>query len=139
MTRFSHLSSLRNSQNAPHAKRLRAEMTNAERKLWYYLRGQRFEGAKFRRQVVMGDYIVDFVCEKARLIIEVDGGQHGDQREYDDARTAWLNARGYSLMRFWNNDVLGNVEGVLQALLVALAARKNRPSPQPLPKGEGAL
>jgi len=95
-------------------------MTDAERTLWYYLRAGRFQGRKFRRQVPLGRYVVDFLCEEARLIVEVDGGQHAEQVERDSARTQWLRAQGYAVIRFWNNDVLENVEGVLATLSPAI-------------------
>lgn len=95
----------------PHAKRLRREMTEAERKLWYALRDRRFAGWKFRRQETIDPYIVDFVCCSARLIIEVDGGQHSPN--VDAERTRDLERQGYRLIRFWNNEVMDNLEGVL--------------------------
>jgi very-short-patch-repair endonuclease len=101
-------------------------MPDAEQRLWYHLRAGRFQGWKFRRQVPLGRYVVDFLCEDARLIVEVDGGQHAEQIEQDSARTQWLSSQGYAVMRFWNNDALANIEGVLATL--------SRPSP----KGEGA-
>ena len=87
-------------------------MTEAEKLLWYYLRAGRF-GRKFRRQVPVGPYVADFLCEDARLILEVDGGQHADRLLHDAERTSWLQGQGYEVMRFWNNEVLGNIEGVL--------------------------
>ena len=91
-------------------------MTDAEWVLWYQLRGNRFGGMKFRRQVPLGPYVVDFLCERARLVIEVDGGQHAERRDRDDVRSEWLNARGYRVLRFWNGDVLENPDGVLEAV-----------------------
>jgi hypothetical protein len=89
-------------------------------------------GAKFRRQVPVGPYIIDFLCIQARLVIELDGGQHGT--EADALRDAWLRAQGYVVLRFWNNDVLGNLDGVLQTIAGALRC----PHPNPLPQaGEG--
>jgi very-short-patch-repair endonuclease len=102
------------------ARRLRKDATDAERKLWSALRDKQLEGFKFRRQVPIGDFVADFVCLSQRLIIEVDGGQHDTEREKDAARTAWLRARGYRVIRFWNNDVLGNLEGVVQMIRTAL-------------------
>ena len=89
--------------------------------MWYYLRARRFEKAKFRRQVPMGAYIVDFVCERARLIVEIDGGQHDEQRGYDAMRTRWLESRGYKVIRYWNNEVMGDIDGVMESLALALA------------------
>jgi very-short-patch-repair endonuclease len=102
----------------PHARRLRRDMTDAERRLWYALRDRRFAGWKFRRQASIGPYVVDFLCHAAKLIVEVDGGQHSE--ETDARRTGFLEAQGYRVVRFWNNDVLQNTDGVLQALEVAL-------------------
>ncbi len=96
-------------------------MTDAERALWYYVRAGRFLGYKFRRQAPMGPYVVDFLCEQARLIVEIDGGQHAERIERDAARTRWLRAQGYEVIRFWNNDVLANVEGVLTTLSLTLS------------------
>ena len=104
--------------------------------MWYYLRARRFEKRKFRRQVPMGPYIVDFLCEAARLIVEVDGGQHDEQWRYDAQRTACLRANGYEVIRFWNNDVMYNLDGVMEKLSDVLAKRTLSPSPSP--KGEGS-
>ncbi len=107
------------------ARAMRREPTEAESRLWRHLRSRQLRGAKFRRQEEMFGFIVDFVCEQAKLIIEVDGGQHTD--EADAARTALLEAAGYTVLRFWNNDVLSNTEGVLteiaRTLRIATAPR----------------
>jgi very-short-patch-repair endonuclease len=109
-------------------------MTDSERLIWTHLRAGRFGDWKFRRQVPLGPYIVDFVCFKARLIVELDGGQHVDRADYDAARTAWLEARGFSVIRFWNSDALAFTDDVLAAIWESLA-----PSPQPLShEGRGA-
>jgi len=100
---------------------LRKNMTDVEWRMWYHLRARRFQGWKFRRQVPVGPYVVDFLCEEARLVVELDGGQHQGQKVRDAERTAWLNARGYRVIRFWNNDVVENVEGVLATLSPALS------------------
>ena len=99
------------------ARQLRARQTEAERLLWLLLRDRRLNGAKFRRQVPIGNYIVDFVCQEAKLIVELDGGQHADQVAYDAARSEWLAGVGYRVLRFWNNDLTENEEGVLTAIL----------------------
>lgn len=91
-------------------------MTQAERLLWHHLRARRFFGYKFRRQVPIGPFIVDLVCMDARLVIEVDGGQHAWCRLQDEARDAFLASEGFRTLRFWNNEVLGNIEGVLAHL-----------------------
>jgi very-short-patch-repair endonuclease len=113
------------------AKWLRQNMTEAEARLWCLLRAHRFQGYKFKRQKPIGPYIVDFVCMQHRVIIEVDGGQHQDRREYDQERDAWLRRRGYAVLRFWNHEVMGNLEGVLEAILQAMQARALSPAPSP--------
>lgn len=97
------------------ARRLRSTMTDAERKLWFALRDRRFADFKFRRQAVIGPFIVDFVCLQHRLIIEVDGGQHAESR-IDLSRDRWLALKNFRVLRFWNNDVLSNLEGTLSAI-----------------------
>jgi very-short-patch-repair endonuclease len=106
-------------QKRLNARALRSDMTDAERKLWYRLRAHRLNGTSFRRQVPIGRYIADFVCLQARLIIEVDGGQHGTER--DAKREAWLRGQGFHVLRFWNNDVHANIDGVLQVISDTLA------------------
>ncbi|HET7729541.1 MAG TPA: DUF559 domain-containing protein [Usitatibacter sp.] len=101
-------------------KPLRSNLTDAERALWYRLRAGRFNGIKFRRQVPLGVYVVDFLCEQARLVVEVDGGQHAERVAQDQERTQWLEARGYRVVRFWNDEVLTNMEGVLEVLEASL-------------------
>ena len=101
------------------ARKLRRDMTDAERKLWSILRGRQLEGYRFRRQEPIDQYIVDFICFEARLIIEVDGGQHFES-EADRKRDAHLEWRGFRVLRFWNNDVLSNPDGVFQIILDAL-------------------
>ena len=108
------------------AKKLRANSTDAERKLWYHLRDRRLLGFKFVRQQPIGPYIADFACRDADLIIELDGGQHADAIGRDQRRTAVLAEYGYFVLRFWNNDVLNNTEGVLQTIAAYLA---KAPSP----------
>ena len=95
------------------AKRLRQEATDAERILWREVRAHRFAGFKFKRQEPLGLYVVDFVCYEAKLIVELDGGHHADQQESDAERTHWLESRGFRVLRFWNNDVLTNIAGVM--------------------------
>ncbi len=112
----SRLASLRLPRSSQRAKHLRSHMTDAEHRLWYYLRAGRYGNFKFRRQVPLGPYVADFLCERARLIVEVDGGHHADSQDADAVRSAWLERHGYRVVRVWNNDVLGNVEGVLEAL-----------------------
>ena len=107
------------------ARKLRADPTEAEIRLWSKLRRKQLDGFRFRRQQPMGNYIVDFFCPEAGLIIEVDGGQHVDE---SPVRADWLTDRGYRVIRFWNNEVLANTEGVLETILDAL-----RTSPPSLP------
>jgi len=106
------------------ARQLRRAMTDAERRLWSVLRDHQLDGRRFRRQAPIGPYIVDFVCHEALLVVEVDGSQHGEQPglAHDTVRDGWLAARGYRVLRFWNNDVLSNIDGVAEVLLSALRA-----------------
>jgi very-short-patch-repair endonuclease len=116
------------------AKALRSNQTDAEQRLWYHLRAHRFMGLKFKRQKPLGRYIVDFVCLERRLIIELDGGQHAEQAAYDQHRDAWLRSQGYTVLRFWNNEVMQQLEGVLEQIRGTLSL-----SPAPLPQaGEGS-
>jgi very-short-patch-repair endonuclease len=107
-------------QNVLRARRLRREMTDAERAMWRLLRALAPE-ARWRRQVQIRHFITDFASHRAKLVIEVDGGQHAE--EADAVRTAIIEAEGYRVLRFWNNDVLGNAEGCARRLTSALAAR----------------
>jgi very-short-patch-repair endonuclease len=95
-------------------------MTEAEARVWYHLRGRELAGAKFRRQQPIGDYIVDFVCAERMLIIEIDGGHHDEQRDADADRDLFLTGKGYRVLRFWNNDVMQNIEGVQERILQEL-------------------
>jgi very-short-patch-repair endonuclease len=110
------------------ARRLRRDSTDAERALWRRLRGRRLEGYKFRRQVPFDPYIADFVCDDAKLVIEVDGGQHDWDREKDEIRTRYIEAFGFRVIRYWNNDVLSNMDGVLQQILIELKQRWTKSS-----------
>lgn len=101
------------------AKELRTAMTPAEQKLWSMLRAGRM-GFKFQRQVVLDPYIADFAARSARLIVEIDGDTHGATREYDARRTTALEARGYRVLRFTNSEVMGNIDGVVRAIRIAL-------------------
>jgi very-short-patch-repair endonuclease len=115
------------------ARHLRQTGTEVEKELWYRLRGGRLGGHKFRRQHPIPPYVVDFYCEAARLIVELDGSQHGS--EIDQARTSYLEAQGLKVLRFWNNDVLQQMDVVLEVILSFLEGRTLTPTP--LPKGEG--
>ncbi len=114
------------------ARRLRKTPTDAETRLWSVLRRRQIEAARFRRQAPIGLYVVDFVCFDAKLVIEVDGGQHARQQDRDAARTAWLESQGFRVLRFWNNEVLRNIEGVAEQIAGALRAS---PHPGPPPQG----
>ncbi len=102
--------------NKSKARELRKNPTEAERKLWKYLRLRQLGGYKFRRQVPLGSYIGDFVCLEKKLIVELDGGQHSIQINYDAKRTEWLEAHGFRVLRFWNNDVLEEIEIVKELI-----------------------
>jgi very-short-patch-repair endonuclease len=108
-------------------KSLRKNSTDAERFLWKHLRAKQIEGLKFRRQEPIGNYIVDFVCFEKSVVIEVDGGQHSPDR--DENRDTWLRSQGFKVLRFWNHDVLQNMEGVLEVIL--RNCRHESPSPTP--------
>ncbi|MBX9881814.1 MAG: DUF559 domain-containing protein [Sphingomonas sp.] len=115
----------------PNARRLRRDATDVEQRFWLAVRDRRLGGFKFRRQVTIGPFVADFACIERRLVVELDGGQH--DQEADAARTAYLEGLGWRVMRFWNNDVVENWEGVLQVVLAEL-----NKSPHPLPHaGEG--
>ena len=123
------------------ARRLRSEQTPAEAKLWLTLRGRRFAGYKFRRQFPVKGYIADFCCPDKKLIVELDGGQHAEQTQYDMKRTSDLQSWGYRVVRFWNGELAENSDGIMEAIFTLL----NEPSPalasgsrRPLPgQGEG--
>ena len=115
------------------AKVLRKNFTVTERLLWKYLRVKQMEGCKFRRQEPIGNYIVDFVCQEKLILIEVDGGQHSVEQERDSKRDKWLEGLGYKVLRFWNNEVLTNTEGILEIIRNTL----NHPPLTPPLKGGG--
>src|SRR6202167_1298090 len=123
------------------ARELRSRMTDAERKLWFALKDRRFAAFKFRRQVTVGPYIADFLCFEKRLIVEVDGGQHADSVR-DAERDNWLAQNKFQLLRFWNNDVLQNLEGVLTSLSEqwdrpSHPSSRSRETPPSPARGEG--
>ena len=97
-------------------RKLRSAMTDAEQHLWRFLRRKQLAEFKFRRQHPFGDYILDFVCLDAMLVVEVDGGQHGDMASVDTVRTAYLERAGFCVLRFWNNEVLTDTEAVLEVI-----------------------
>jgi very-short-patch-repair endonuclease len=115
------------------ARKLRNNPTEAEKFLWRQLRFWQIGGYKFRRQQPLGKYIVDFICFEKRLVIELDGGQHAEQRmKYDSERDAWLIAEGFFVLRFWNDEVLKNIDGVKEVILSKL---DNTPFLSPSPQG----
>ncbi|GAB3344703.1 endonuclease domain-containing protein [Lysobacter tyrosinilyticus] len=118
------------------ARELRSNATDAEKVLWRALRGKQLEGFRFRRQVPIAGFIADFLCPQARLIIELDGGQHAEQGGYDAARTTKLAGFGYRVLRYWNNDVLARTEAVLEDIhshLLKSNNKSNSTPPQPSP------
>ncbi len=122
-------------ENIHFVRQLRSNMTDAERKLWRHLRQKQIYGYKFRRQHPIGKYIVDFVCVENGLVVELDGGQHSEQIIADSSRTEFLMKRGCKVLRFWNNEVLNNIEGVKQIIAEELL---NYPHPNPPPeRGRG--
>jgi len=114
------------------ARRLRRDATPAERLLWHVLRAHR---PRFTRQLVIGDVIVDIACRSVRIAIELDGGHHALQIDKDQVRTKYLEARGWRVMRFWNNEVIDNVEGVAAVILAAVAQVATHPRPLPFREG----
>ena len=106
------------------AGELRKQTTPAEQKLWAYLRLMRKDGIHFRRQYAIGSFITDFCAPRRKLIIELDGSQHLEQEEYDEERTIYLRSEGYQVIRFWNNQVLGDIEGVMKAIRYTLESNE---------------
>lgn len=99
-----------------YAKQLHRNMSQAEAKLWKHLRAHRMADVHFRNQHAIGNYIVDFCAPRKKLIIELDGSQHIEQQEYDEERTKFMEAQGYRVLRFWNHDVMNNIDSVLQVI-----------------------
>ena len=118
------------------ARTLRQRQTDAEKILWYHLRNRRLGGHKFRRQHPIGRYIVDYFCDAAHLVVELDGGGHNEPRQiaYDQVRTSWFEKQGLQVLRFWNDDVLTDTDKVLEAILGAI---QNFTSPCPSPRRRG--
>jgi very-short-patch-repair endonuclease len=105
-------------QISPHVARLRRDATDVERKLWAVLRNRQIDGRKFRFQATVGPFVADFLCVEAMLIVELDGSQHSE--DADAERTRYLEERGYRVLRFWNNEVIENLDGVVQVIRAAL-------------------
>ena len=116
---------------------LRTNMTDAEQALWKVLRGRQFSGHKFRRQHPFGDYILDFVCLENKLVVEVDGGQHCTQTEYDEDRTKRLSSSGFHVLRFWNNEVIKELEAVKEKIWITIQELRPHPLPDPPLEREG--
>ena len=116
------------------AKHLRRQGTEGEKLLWNHMRTKQVHGLKFRRQEPIGKYIVDFVCYKRNLVIELDGGQHAEQKQRDNERDNWLASQGFNVLRFWDNEVLTNIEGVLEVI-----RKITSPSPNPSRQGRGNI
>lgn len=111
------------------ARRLRREQTDAERKLWSKLRDRRLCGAKFRRQHPIGSFVADFCCIETKLIIELDGGQHVENADADDERTSYLAGQGYRVLRFWDHEVLKDINAVTEVILQGLQSPHSNPAP----------
>jgi len=110
------------SQSLPYRRDLRHNQTTAESLLWNQIRAKRFFGIKFKRQYGVGPYILDFFCREKHLAIEIDGGQHAEKIDYDNNRTMYLNDHGIKVLRFWNNEVTQNIDGVLETIRIAIGA-----------------
>ena len=108
------------------AKAMRREMTPAEYRLWSHLRDRRLDGLKFRRQVPLGPYIVEFLCKEEKLVVEVDGGQHSESA-YDARRDAWLKAEGYCVLRLWNDHVLESTDDAIERIRLVIAGGEPPP------------
>ncbi len=121
--------------NNSKARELRKNPTEGEQALWKHLRMRQLGGYKFRRQQPIGQYIVDFVSFEGRVVIELDGGQHSQQMDYDSKGTAWLEAQGYRVLRFWNNQVLQEIEAVKAIVSKVLEDGVNTPHLNPPPQG----
>jgi very-short-patch-repair endonuclease len=123
-----------NHQIAKRAAEMRRTPTASEAQLWKHLRNRQLENAKFRRQVWIGPYIADFACLEHRLIIEADGSQHIDDAEYDHHRSVFLTQEGFRILRFWNNEILSNLDGVLE-LIREMLLTGHAPSPSHAARG----
>ena len=125
-------------RNTKRARDLRQQASPAERRLWQYLSSSQLDGHKFSRQIPVGPYFVDFICRNAKLVVELDGYSHDVRIEYDAARTRFIEAQGYRVVRFNNQDVIKNVEGVLTMIGQVLAS-PSLPTPNPSREREGDI
>ena len=125
------------SRPTKRAQSLRNNATDAERKLWQHLRLRQLGGFKFSRQMPVGPFVCDFLCRERMLVVEVDGGQHSDRAAQDASRTLCLERHGLTVLRFWNNDVMENLDGVLQVILSTLKELPARFADSPLPLAGG--
>jgi len=114
------------------AKELRKNSTDAERLLWQRLKAKQLDGLKFRRQEQIGHFIADFVCFEKGLIVEADGGRHSLEKEKDKERTQWLDSHGFTVLRFWNNEILTNIEGVMEVIRMRCMCSCTLRQPSPL-------
>ena len=117
------------------ARTLRKNLTDAEQCLWRRINRRQIDGAKFRRQQPIGQYIVDFVCFERQIILEIDGGHHALQHAKDEQRSRWLETQGFCILRFWNNEVLAETEAVVQAIYQLVIQRATSPHPSLPPQG----
>lgn len=124
------------SRPTARSRELRRNATEAERTLWRGISARKLAGVRFNRQFPVGQFICDFVSREYRLVIEIDGGQHALAKDYDSRRTRFLEAQGYTVIRFWNNEVMDNLDGVLTRIENTLA---DMPSPTPSRRREGSL
>ncbi|MEG3150515.1 DUF559 domain-containing protein [Sphingomonas sp. ZT3P38] len=120
------------------ARDLRNEPTLHEKLLWQHLKGSRLQGLKFSRQMPVAGFFPDFVCRSHRLAVELDGHQHGENEQYDEERTRLIEAAGYRVIRFWNNDLTSNMDGVLETIANAAGVAGREPTPNPSRKREGS-
>ena len=121
--------------NKKNARVLRKNPTDAERLLWKHLRLRQIGGHKFRRQQALGHYIVDFVCLEKRLVVEVDGGQHSEQADYDARRSVWLETQGFRILRFWDHEIFKQIDAVKQVIAGAVGCKFDAPLLSPPPQG----
>ena len=127
---------MRNPTAQSRSRTLRNQATDAERRLWHFLRLRQLGGHRFRRQVPIGSYIADFACLEAKLVIELDGGQHQERKSHDEFRDRQIEARGFRVLRFWDNQVFRETDAVLEQIVRALEVNCPRPDPPPQ-AGEG--